>query len=134
MRQSWETITSVSAGHNILTPTQPVGSGRPQRESNPEPSHQESRSLPTEPPLKRDEDSPVILSICMRNLPLTLCLNVCLNGYLPIPLLYSACRSLYLYTSHNLSPSLSFLLYFPTVLTIYLTISLIDARPYNTVH
>ena len=34
MRQSWETMTSVSAGHMILTPTQPVGSGRPQRESN----------------------------------------------------------------------------------------------------
>ena len=31
MRQSWETMTSVSAGHIILTPTQPVGSGRPQR-------------------------------------------------------------------------------------------------------
>ena len=35
MRQSWETMTSVSAGHIILTPTQSVGSGRPQRESNP---------------------------------------------------------------------------------------------------
>ena len=39
---------SVSAGHIILTPTQPVGSGRPQRESNLGPPHQESRSLPTE--------------------------------------------------------------------------------------
>ena len=38
-------MTFVSAGHIILTPTQPVGSGRPQRESNPEPSHQESRAL-----------------------------------------------------------------------------------------
>ena len=28
-------MTSVSAGHIILTPTQPVGSGWPQRESNP---------------------------------------------------------------------------------------------------
>ena len=28
MRQSRETMTSVSAGHIILTPTQPVGSGR----------------------------------------------------------------------------------------------------------
>ena len=28
-------MTSVSAGHIILTLTQPVGSGRPQRESNP---------------------------------------------------------------------------------------------------
>ena len=43
-------MTSVSAGHIILTPTQPVGSGRPQRESNPEPPHQESRALPTELP------------------------------------------------------------------------------------
>ena len=39
-------MTSVSAGHIILTPTQPVGSGRPQRESNPGPPHQESRALP----------------------------------------------------------------------------------------
>ena len=38
-------MTSVSAGHIILTPTQPVGSGRPQRESNPGPPHQESRAL-----------------------------------------------------------------------------------------
>ena len=50
MRQSWETMTSISAGHIILTPTQPVGSGRPQRESNPGPPHQESRALPTELP------------------------------------------------------------------------------------
>ena len=40
-------MTSVSAGHIILTPTQPEGSGRPQRESNPEPPNQESRALPT---------------------------------------------------------------------------------------
>ena len=46
MRQSWETMTFVSAGHIILTPTQPVGSGRPQRESNPGPPHQEARALP----------------------------------------------------------------------------------------
>ena len=39
-------MTSVSAGHIIQTPTQPEGSGRPQRESNPGPPHQESRSLP----------------------------------------------------------------------------------------
>ena len=50
MRQSWETMTSVSAGHIILTPTLPVGSGRPQRESNPGPPHQESHALPTELP------------------------------------------------------------------------------------
>ena len=41
-------MTSVSADHIILTPTQPVGSARPQRESNPRPTHQESRALPTE--------------------------------------------------------------------------------------
>ena len=43
-------MTSVSAGHIILTPTQPVGSGRTQRESNPRPPHQESRALSTELP------------------------------------------------------------------------------------
>ena len=43
-------MTSVSAGPIILTPTQPVGSGRPQRESNPGSPHQESRALPTERP------------------------------------------------------------------------------------
>ena len=48
MRQSWETMTSVSANNIILTPTQPVGSGRPHCESNPVPPHQESRTLPTE--------------------------------------------------------------------------------------
>ena len=48
MRQGWETRTPVSAGHTILTPTQPVGNGRPQRESNPGPPHHESRALPTE--------------------------------------------------------------------------------------
>ena len=47
-------MTSVSAGHIILTQTQPVGSGWPQRGSNPGPPHQESRALPTElpPPLE----------------------------------------------------------------------------------
>ena len=50
MRQSWETMTSVSAGHIIQTPNQPVGSGRLQRELNPGPPHQESRALPTELP------------------------------------------------------------------------------------
>ena len=39
-------MTSVSAGHIIQTPTQPVGSGRPQRDSNPGTPHQESRALP----------------------------------------------------------------------------------------
>ena len=41
-------MTSVSAAHIILTPTQPVGSGRSQQESNPTPSHQELRALPIE--------------------------------------------------------------------------------------
>ena len=50
MRQSWETMTSVSADRIILTPTQPVGSGRPQWESNQGSPHQESRALPTELP------------------------------------------------------------------------------------
>ena len=47
MRQRWEIMTSVSllAGHIILTPTQPVGSGRPQWEPNPGPPHQESGAL-----------------------------------------------------------------------------------------
>ena len=47
-------MTSVSAGHIILTLTQPVGSERPQRESNPGPPQQESSALPTglpRPPL-----------------------------------------------------------------------------------
>ena len=43
-------MTSVSAGHIILTPTKPEGSGRLQRESNAGPPHQESRALPTELP------------------------------------------------------------------------------------
>ena len=47
-------MTSVSAGHIILTPTQPVGSGRPLRKSNPGPPHQESRALPTELPRPRE--------------------------------------------------------------------------------
>ena len=47
-RDSGETMTSVSAGHIILTPTQPVESGRPQRESNSGPPHQKLRALPTE--------------------------------------------------------------------------------------
>ena len=43
-------MTSISAGHIILTLTQPVGSGRPQRGSSPGPPDQESRALPTELP------------------------------------------------------------------------------------
>ena len=48
-------MTSVSAGHIILTPTQPVGSGRAQGVSNPGAPHQESRALPTELPRPRTE-------------------------------------------------------------------------------
>ena len=44
-RQSWETMTSVSAGHIILTLTQPVGGRRSQRESNPGPPHLESPTI-----------------------------------------------------------------------------------------
>ena len=61
MRQSWETMTSVSAGHIILTPTQPVGSGRPQRESNPGPPHQESLYRLSYPP-------PIHMLYCPRQL------------------------------------------------------------------
>ena len=43
-------MTSVSAGHIILATTQTERSGRPQRESNPGPPHQESHALPTELP------------------------------------------------------------------------------------
>ena len=51
-------MTSVSAGHIILKPTQ-LGSGRPQWESNPGPPHQKSRALPTElprPPRRRRKE------------------------------------------------------------------------------
>ena len=91
MRQSWEVMTSVSAGHIILTPTQPVGSGRPQQESNPGPPHQESRVLPTElpppPPLKRCTMCTIHACINIQFITRTLkggnhiqC--VCLYGYL----------------------------------------------------
>ena len=49
-------MTSVYAGHIILTPTQPVRSGRPQRGSNPGPPDQESRALPTELPRPLDDN------------------------------------------------------------------------------
>ena len=51
MRQSWETMTSVSASHIILTPTQPVGSRRSQWESNPGPPYQVTRSTDWATPL-----------------------------------------------------------------------------------
>ena len=41
-------MTSISAGHIILTPNQPVGSGRSKRKSNQRPPHQE--------PADRDRD------------------------------------------------------------------------------
>ena len=44
MRQR-ETMASVSAGHIILTPTQPVESWPPQRKLNPGLPHEESRGL-----------------------------------------------------------------------------------------
>ena len=50
MRQSDETMTSVSAGHIILAPTQAVGSRRLQRELNPGPPNQKLCALLTELP------------------------------------------------------------------------------------
>ena len=50
MRQGGEIITSVSAVHIILTPTQTVRSRYPLWESNPGPPHQESHALPTDLP------------------------------------------------------------------------------------
>ena len=46
-------MTFVSPAHIILTPAQPVGSGRPQRESSRRLPHHESRALPTELPRPR---------------------------------------------------------------------------------
>ena len=48
--ESGETMTSVSAGHIILTPTQPVGSRWPKRGLNSGAPYQESRTLSTELP------------------------------------------------------------------------------------
>ena len=45
----------VTAGHIILTLTQPVESGWPQRESNPGLPHQESSALPTELPTEHTQ-------------------------------------------------------------------------------
>ena len=59
-RQRGETMTSVSASHIILTTTQPVGSGRPQRGSNSGPPHQETRALPTELPPQAPRTTEVI--------------------------------------------------------------------------
>ena len=63
-------MTSVSAGHIILTPTQPVGSGQPQRESNPGPPHQESSALPTElprPPVEVVQERKLLLVVSIHN-------------------------------------------------------------------
>ena len=46
----------MSAGHIIITPTQPVGSWRPQQESNQGLPHQESHALPTELPRPPEEE------------------------------------------------------------------------------
>ena len=66
-------MTSVSAGHIILAPTQPVGSGRPQRESNPGRPHQKSRALPTElpPPNNNNNNNNVIRIIMIDSLYIT---------------------------------------------------------------
>ena len=46
-RKNGETMTSVSAGHIILIPTHPAGSGRPEPGSKLPPPDQKSRALPT---------------------------------------------------------------------------------------
>ena len=58
-RQSRETMTSVLAGHIILTSNQPVGSRHLEQNSNPPPRDQELLTLPTEllrPPLPISQD------------------------------------------------------------------------------
>ena len=50
-RQSRKTMTSVSAGHIILTPTQTSREWVPEAR-NPRPPHQQSRALPSELPPK----------------------------------------------------------------------------------
>ena len=51
--------------HIILTPTQPVGSERPQRESNLGAPHQESRALPTELPRPPPPPPPPPLEVAL---------------------------------------------------------------------
>ena len=92
MRQSFETVTSVSAGHIILTsPTQPVGSGRPQWQSNPGPPHQELRALPTD--LSRPPMSDRNILIYCNNMVWNrfdflwfgiLCAVICVTGITPV--------------------------------------------------
>ena len=61
MRQSWETMTSVSTGHIILTPTQPVGRGQPQPNRTQD-LLSRSRALATE--LPRPLDSRNVYGMC----------------------------------------------------------------------
>ena len=68
-RERGETMNSVSASHIVLTvtPTQPVGSGCPDRGSNPQPPDHKSCALPTElthPPGK---------DICKKPFPKEIC-------------------------------------------------------------
>ena len=56
-KQRGEAMTPVSAGHIIPTPSQPVGSGQPHRESNLTPPHQESSALPTEQSIQEAQES-----------------------------------------------------------------------------
>ena len=49
-------MTSVSAGHIILTPTQPVGSGRPQRESNAGPPKRKETETDKDRRRRRERD------------------------------------------------------------------------------
>ena len=68
-------MTFVSAGHIVLTPTQPVDIGRLQRESNPRPPHQESRAPVT-------AKMNVCLVHALRGAAEKACLFVCLFSFL----------------------------------------------------
>ena len=59
-------MTSVSADHIILTPPHTVGSGWPQRESNPGAPHQESGALPSELPRPRNYEERINLFATQR--------------------------------------------------------------------
>ena len=59
-------MTSDSVGHMILTPTQPVGSGRPQRRSHPGPPHPESRALPTELSCNENRETGMVDGECYK--------------------------------------------------------------------
>ena len=62
-------LASVSVGHIILTPTQPIGSGQPQRGSNPIPPQQESRALPTKlpPPSSLEKHRRTLFHLAVRH-------------------------------------------------------------------